>query len=88
MRCLHFFSHGFSDPGGDAGHASNMEQLQSASQRQDQTNAVEGHVRYSGEMEEVRAFNFLLVLLSLWRKADHLLCYDPYSSASINALMQ
>lgn len=51
----YFFSHGFGNTGGHAGHASNMEQLQSASQRQDQANAVEGHVRHSCQMEEVNA---------------------------------
>lgn len=53
-----FSSHGFSNTGGDAGYASDVEQLQSASQRQDQTNAVERHVRHSCEMEEVRTFFF------------------------------
>lgn len=52
-----FFSHGFSDPGGDAGYASDVEQLQSASQRQDQANAVERHVRHSCKMEEVSNLN-------------------------------
>lgn len=52
--CLCFFSHGFSNPGGDAGNASHMEQLQSSSQWQNQTNAVARHVRHSCEMEEVR----------------------------------
>lgn len=51
-----FFSHGFSNTGGDAGYASDVEQLQSASQRQDQANAVERHVRHSCQMEEVRTF--------------------------------
>lgn len=54
--CWVFFSHGFSNTGGDAGYASDLEQLQSASQRQDQANAVERHVRHSCQMEEVRTF--------------------------------
>lgn len=52
--CLCFFSHGISNLRGNAGHASDMEQLQSASQRQNQANAVERHVWHSSQMEEVR----------------------------------
>lgn len=46
-------SHGPGDHRGHAGHAENLEQLQGASQRQDPADAVEGHVRHRGEMEEV-----------------------------------
>lgn len=39
-----FVSHGISDRGSDAGHASHLEQLQSTSQWQDEANAVERYV--------------------------------------------
>lgn len=53
-KCLLAFSYGISDSGGDAGDASHLEQLQGSSQRQDQADAVEGHVRHSCQVEEVR----------------------------------
>lgn len=48
-----------------------MEQLQSASQRQDQTNAVERHVRHSCEMEKVRT---LILKNKIWTE----LLYNIY----------
>lgn len=54
---LFLFSHGFSNTGGDAGYAADLEQLQSSGQRQDEANAVEGHVWHSCQMEEVRTID-------------------------------
>lgn len=55
LRVLFFFlSHGFGNTGGDAGNASDVEQRQSTSQRQNQANAVERYVRHSSQVEEVR----------------------------------
>lgn len=57
---LCFYSHGFSGAWSHAGHASNMEQFQGASQRKDEANAVERHVRHSCQMEEVRAVPLMM----------------------------
>lgn len=51
---FHFKSYGSGDPRGHAGYAAHLEQLKGASQWQNQADAVERHVRYSCQMEEVR----------------------------------
>lgn len=92
LPCLALVSsHGFGNTGGDAGYAADVEQLQSAGEREDQADAVEGHVWHRCQVEEVTwdsvpHFTSLFVLnLTSWRMQWKWKCEKIMLKHSINS---